>query len=284
MTQQQITDLVAPAAVVQQQMSEWLEQSGATQVKFVANRDALVAHFPLSALEAAFQVVMHVYVPGPALRAALPAAERRALLRATTDPVLPPHLQEHIQLIHGIRCCSALTLSFSLSSLSLPWFCSCVDLQTTCSMCSDFPPVTKRTAGRMARAAASAAAASAPSSASAGGITILRARGREGQVQVTFSPVCLNGQPSHALPPCSDQGAAVTGVSLTATTTINPVQATYATGALTPSMCSLVSNAVQCMVVVKVKCVLRCCTPPAIISCDLLLCVCVCVAVAGSIL
>lgn len=218
LSQSEVTALVAPAPQVLQSITEWV-QGGAegrsdVTIDCVANRDACHITAPVAHFEQLFGVQMHAYVPN----ADLLKPKGTVLFRSATTPVLPAHVREHIVHVKGI---------------------------------SEFPPVTKRQAARMrAHTAAQQFRAKLKSGANAPGVPLIqRARGREGLIQLWWTPVCLNGQTSAVVPPCSDQGGvAIQSVVTYGQTTINPNgPVTYQQmDAADSSVCDVESGVTQC--------------------------------------
>eukprot|EP01119_Soliformovum_irregulare_P003789 TRINITY_DN14857_c0_g1_i1.p1 TRINITY_DN14857_c0_g1~~TRINITY_DN14857_c0_g1_i1.p1 ORF type:complete len:713 (-),score=198.18 TRINITY_DN14857_c0_g1_i1:20-2158(-) len=92
LTAEQIGDMIAPAQECIDQVKQWLNEYGVTEIDEVRTRDLLVAKMSVGLAEKIFAVPMYRHVN----------AKGRHMIRSTESYHLPSHVSQHIDLVLGI--------------------------------------------------------------------------------------------------------------------------------------------------------------------------------------
>jgi tripeptidyl-peptidase I len=180
LTTDEIAKLIAPEPQVTKAMEEYFWQQGASHVSLVLTRDVMRVIMNTADINRVFNTSLHQYDHK--------LDSTRHLYRATRGITVPAEIEQHVDLVKGL---------------------------------SDFPLVRKRSSQVRRESVHSEEfmlkqeqraierSATAPGSVQ---ITEVAARG---SVHISFVPTCANGQPTRSTnPPCSDQGASVTQVTI----------------------------------------------------------------------
>ena len=173
----EVTDIVAPPKHAFKAVVSWLESAGAANVAAVQNRDVVVAHFPLAALETAMGVRMTVWKH----------PEGHYAVRTAHDIRLPRSVADYVDIIHNVN------------DFPLP------RRRRARDMVQD---------GNKAAVPLTGLPASAvPGAVNMTGVVSI---GGYGYIAATMTVTCLDGSSTNANPPCSDHPPAVNNFKVTA--------------------------------------------------------------------